>query len=106
MTTVAPAMAGVAHDDVYVAVVHATDGIRFAVSSDSAAVLTHRLAEYVRERAADVLWPDDAAHLQALLARGDLSGAVDCYFWHVGDRWDREWLIWHPDTGRSTSGTR
>jgi hypothetical protein len=20
-------------------------------------------------------------------------GAIECYFWHVGERWDAEWLV-------------
>ncbi|HEY2064524.1 MAG TPA: hypothetical protein VGG84_01085 [Gemmatimonadaceae bacterium] len=81
------------HAAVFVAVVHAADGVRFAVSTDLEAELTHRLAEYVRARVDDVLWPDDATHVRTLLAVGDLMGAIECYFWHVGDRWDAEWLV-------------
>ncbi len=78
------------------AVVHAADGVRFTASADSIPALTQRLAEYVRERADDVLWPDEAAHVRRLLADGDLAAAVDCYFWNVGDRWDDEWLVTAP----------
>jgi hypothetical protein len=82
-----------------VATIHAADGVRLAVSTDSRAVLIHRLAEYVRARADDVLWPEEAGHLHALLADGDLTGAVECYFWHVGGRWDSEWLVTSLSSG-------
>lgn len=77
----------------FVAVVHAADGIRLAVAAESRLEVVRRLAEYARRRAAHALRPDHARHLRALLARGELEGAVEVYFALVGQRWDKEWLV-------------
>jgi hypothetical protein len=77
----------------FVAVVHAADGIRFAAVADSRLEVVRRLAEYTRRRAAHTLRPEHARHLRALLARGELEGAVEVYFGLVGQRWDKEWLV-------------
>ena len=92
-------------DEILVAVVHAADGVRFAVSTDSPALLANRLADYVSARADDVLWPEEANHLRTLLDGGDVAAAVDCYFWHVGDRWDAEWLVTSDSTRAALAGT-
>ena len=77
----------------YVAVVHAADGVRFAAATESRAELVRRLAEYVRARGDAMLWADGARHLRALLIRGELEAAVEVYFGLVGERWDDESLV-------------
>ena len=77
----------------YVAVVHAGDGIRFVTAAQSRVELVRRLADYVRQRGDDMLWAADARHLRALIARGELEAAVEVYFGLVGDRWDEESLV-------------
>jgi hypothetical protein len=77
----------------FVAVVHAADGVRLAVAADSRLDLVRRVAEYVRRRAVHMLREDHARHVRALLARGELEGAVEVYFGLVGERWDKEWLV-------------
>ena len=78
---------------VFVAVVHAADGVRFLAVTDSRRELVHQLAEYARQRANHALRPDHARHLRGLLARGELEAAVEVYFGLVGKRWDEEWLV-------------
>lgn len=79
--------------ELYVATVHAADGVRFAAVAESRAVLVRQLSTYVRQHAADVLWPNHARHVETLLARGELESAVEVYFGLVGRRWDKEWLV-------------
>jgi hypothetical protein len=76
-----------------VAVVHSSDGVRFATSGASRAEVVQRLADYVWPRAAHALWPDDARHVHSLMARGELEAAVEVYFGRVGTRWEPEWLV-------------
>lgn len=77
----------------FIAAVHAPDGVRFATAAASRRELVRRLAEYVRQRGEHVLCPDHARHLRGLLARGEMEGAVELYFGVVGPRWDEEWLV-------------
>jgi hypothetical protein len=77
----------------FVALVHAADGVRFAEVAVSRAQLVRRLAEYVRRRAGHQLRADHARHVRGLLARGELEAAVEVYFRLVGERWDEEWLV-------------
>ena len=79
--------------ELFVAVVHARDGIRLAAVADSRAQLVSRLAGYVRRRAVHVLRAEHARHVRALLARAELEAAVEVYFRLVGERWDEEWLV-------------
>ena len=79
--------------NLYVAVVHAVDGVRFTASAPSRRELVHRVAEYVQRWGGYVLRPDHARHLRSLLARGESEAAVELYFALVGKRWDKEWLI-------------
>ncbi len=88
----------------YVAVVHAPDGVRLATMARSRAGLVQRLADYVEQRGDDMLWTDHARHLRTLLARGEREAAIEVYFGLVGERWDEEWLVTavmktddHPD---------
>ena len=77
----------------YVAVVHAVDGVRFTAAAASRRDLVHRIAEYVQRWGGYVLRPDHARHLRTLLARGESEAAVELYFALVGKRWDKEWLV-------------
>jgi len=79
--------------NVYVAVVHAVDGVRFTTAARSRRELVHRVAEYVQRWGGYVLRPDHARHLRGLLARGEYEAAVELYFALVGKRWDKEWLV-------------
>ena len=76
----------------FVAVVHAADGVRFVVHASTPDGLTTQLADYVRERCDDVLWPPIAKEVRALLADAQPRAAIDAYFDHVGSRWDLERL--------------
>ena len=77
----------------YVAIVHASDGVRFATAGASRVELVRRLADYVRSRGDHALWADDAHYVRSLLVRGELEAAVEVYFGLVGERWDEEWLV-------------
>ena len=77
----------------FIAVVHAVDGIRFAAAAGTRRELVKRLAEYVRQRGDHALSPDHARHLRGLLTRRELEAAVELYFGLVGKRWDEEWLV-------------
>jgi len=77
----------------YVAVVHAADGVRFTAMAESRHELVHRIADYVRQWGGYLLRPDHARHLRGLLARGEWEAAVELYFGRVGKRWDKEWLV-------------
>jgi hypothetical protein len=78
---------------IFIAVVHAADGVRFTAAVPSRRELVAQLAGYTRRRAAHVLEPDHARHFRALIAREELEGAVEVYFGLVGARWDKEWLV-------------
>ena len=82
-----------AQAEVFVAVVHAADGLRLQAVAESRAELVRRLAEYVRRRAAHVLRAEHARHVCGLLARDELEAAVEVYFGLVGECWDEEWLV-------------
>jgi hypothetical protein len=77
----------------FVAVVHAEDGVRFTATADSRQVLIHRICEHVERWGNWMLQPEHARHLRGLLARGEWEAAVELYFGLVGRRWDKEWLI-------------
>jgi len=84
----------------FTAVVHAADGVRFVASAASRSALMDAVAGYVERRCDDLLWPDDAASVRALIVAGKVSAAVGAYFAKVGDRWDREELevnAWFPE---------
>ena len=87
-----PASARAPHT-LFVAVVYAADGICLVAAAASRAELVGRLADYARRRGDHVLRSDHARRLRALLARGELEGAIELYFGLVGERWDREWLV-------------
>ena len=77
----------------FLAVVHAADGVRFSAVADSRHELVHRIADYVRQWGGYLLRPDHARHLRGLLARGEWEAAIELYFGLVGKRWDKEWLV-------------
>ena len=79
--------------DLYIAVVHAADGVRFSAVAESRYELVHRIADYVRQWGGYLLRPDHARHLRGLLARGEWEASIELYFGLVGKRWDKEWLI-------------
>jgi len=78
---------------VFLAVVHAADGVRFSAVAPSRYELVHRIADYVRQWGGYLLRPDHARHLRGLLARGEWEAAIELYFGLVGKRWDKEWLV-------------
>ena len=77
----------------FLAVVHADDGVRFMTVASSRRELVHQVAEYVRKWGGYLLRPDHARHLRSLLLRGEAEAAVELYFALVGKRWDKEWLV-------------
>ncbi|MHB1313300.1 MAG: hypothetical protein ACYC3L_14890 [Gemmatimonadaceae bacterium] len=74
------------------AVVHAADGVRFVATETGPDALFAQLAEYVRTRCDDVLWPDAAGRVHTLLGSGNLRAAIALYFDRTGERWDEERL--------------
>ena len=80
----------------YVSIVCATDGARFASVAASEHECLARVASYVAEQATLQLWPPSALRVHALLAAGDTAAAVAEYFRQEGQRWDREWLVTAP----------
>jgi len=77
---------------VFVAVIWAIDGPRFAAVASTEDDCLAQIARYVAEQAQRQLWPSSAGGVAALLAKCDHAGAVTEYFRHVGERWDLEWL--------------
>jgi hypothetical protein len=77
----------------YVAVVHAADGVRHTAVAGTRRDLIARIAEYVRQRGDHALRDDHVRHLRGLLVRRELEAAVELYFGLVGERWDEEWLV-------------
>jgi hypothetical protein len=88
----------------FIAVVHAADGVRFSAAAESRHELVHRIADYVRQWGGYLLRPDHARHLRGLLARGEWEAAIELYFGLVGKRWDKEWLITAVATTDSRRG--
>ncbi len=77
---------------VFVSVIWAIDGPRFAAVASTESDCLAQIARYVAEQAQRQLWPPSADRVAALLATHDQAGAVTEYFRHVGERWDLEWL--------------
>jgi hypothetical protein len=82
-----------AESALFVAVVHAEDGVRFTATADSRRRLIHRICEHVERCGSYMLHPQHARHLRGLLARGEWEAAVELYFGLVGRRWDKEGLV-------------
>lgn len=74
------------------AVVHGVDGVRFVATAATGMQLAARVADYIRARCDDVLWPGAAREVRALIDDGKTFAAIALYFAHVGDRWDEERL--------------
>ncbi len=77
----------------YVSIVCAADGARFATVAASEQECLAQIASYVAEQAARQLWPRSVLRVRDLLAAGAAAAAVAEYFRHAGERWDREWLV-------------
>jgi hypothetical protein len=77
---------------VFVSVIWAVDGPRFAAVASTEENCLAQIARYVAEQARRQLWPPSAGRVAALLAKGDQGGAVTEYFRYAGERWDPEWL--------------
>ena len=88
-------------EEVMMAVVHTRDRVRFMAFASRRDELIERIACYVRESAADVLWAHDAASVRDFLDAGDLDAAITHYFATVGRRWDEEWLVTAAITAHS-----
>lgn len=78
---------------VYVSIICAIDGARFATVAASEQECLSQIASYVADQAARQLRPPSAARVYEFLAAGDAAAAVAEYFQHTGERWDREWLV-------------
>lgn len=76
----------------YVYIVSAMDGARFAVVATNEQECVTKVAAYVAEQAPLQLWPSSARRVQELLASGNAAAAIAEYFRRAGERWDREWL--------------
>ena len=86
----------------YVSIVCAVDGARFAAVAASEPECLAQVASYVAEQAAGQLHPPSACRVRELLTAGDPLEAVAEYFRHAGERWEAEWLVTaslHPDSG-------
>ena len=86
----------------YVYIVCAVDGARFAAVAASEPECVAQVASYVAEQAAGQLHPPSACRVRELLADGDTNAAVAEYFRHTGERWEAEWLVTaslHQDSG-------
>lgn len=81
-----------------VAVVQASDGVRFVAAGKCADEVAELLVDYVCRRAEHVLWPGAAMRVSALIEAGDLNGAIAAYFENVGSRWDEERLHTYATT--------
>lgn len=77
----------------YVSIVCAVDGARFAAVAASEPECLAQIASYVSEQAAGQLHPPSACRVRELLAAGDPLEAVGEYFRHTGERWEAEWLV-------------
>jgi hypothetical protein len=93
----------------YVSIVCAVDGARFAAVGASEQACLVQVASYVAEQACGQLSPASARRVNEYLAAGDKTTAVTEYFRHAGERWEAEWLVTTsliPDSVSTTwSGT-
>ena len=90
-------------------------GLFILIQCKSGFLLSRQLAQYVLGRCDDVLWPDAARHVRALLDDGRLTDAIALYFERTGARWERERLelvtlengaYWIPDGERRADAGR
>lgn len=80
----------------YVSIVCAIDGARFAAVATSEQDCLVQVASYVAEQAVRQLTPASARRVYELLAAGDAIAAVGEYFRRAGERWEAEWLVTAP----------
>jgi hypothetical protein len=76
----------------FTAVVHSLDTVRFVASARNAYELCTKILTYIDERCDDVLWPESARQVHALIEERRPFAAIALYFAEVGERWDEEWL--------------
>lgn len=88
----APGPIGVPPVQLHLAIVYASDGVRFVAAAGSPRAARRRVSRYVAEHAEALLWPEDARRVEQLLGRGCEAEAIETYFRCVGDRWDIEKL--------------
>ena len=77
----------------YVSIVCAVDGARFAAVASSEQECLAQVALYIAEQAVGQLNATSACRVRNLLAAGDAAAAVAEYFRHTGERWETEWLV-------------
>jgi hypothetical protein len=75
----------------HLALICAADGPRLLTAAPTRPALLERIAGYVARYAPHQLWPDDAAHVAALLDDGHHEVAIRRYF-EAERRWDAEQL--------------
>jgi hypothetical protein len=90
----------------YIAIVHASDGVRFVTSARSADQIAVRLVHYVCARCDHVLWPPAARQVRELIDARQWQAAIATYFDQVGDRWDEEQLELLESTSSSRRNSR
>jgi hypothetical protein len=81
-----------------VAVVQASDGVRFVAGGNTADEVAALLVDYISRRAAHVLWPLTASRVAELIDAGNVNAAIAEYFANVGSRWDEEQLHTYSTT--------
>lgn len=77
----------------YISIVCAVDGARFAAVGASEQACLAQVASYVAEQASGQLSSSSARRVHEHLATGDKATAVVEYFRHAGERWEAEWLV-------------
>ena len=77
---------------IHIAVVVGPDGVRHLTAAESGSRLMELIAEYVRQNAELLLWPEDARAVMGMLVEGRSAAAVRRYFEAVGSRWEPEEL--------------
>jgi hypothetical protein len=77
----------------YVSIVCAIDGARFAAVAASEERCLTQVASYVASQARGQLRELTARQVLDHLAAGDVATAVAEYFCHAGERWEAEWLV-------------
>jgi len=78
---------------VYVSIVCAIDGARFAAVAASKEQCLAQVASYVAKQARGQLRAPTVDRVLEHLAAGDAATAVAEYFSHTGERWEAEWLV-------------
>jgi len=97
-------MGGHENATLYVSIVWAVDGPRFAAVAPTEEGCLAQIARYVADQAQWQLWPPSARRVATLLGEGDHAGAISEYFVHAGERWDAEFLTTARLASSPTSG--